>query len=168
MDAHPAAEVEVKQAGKIKVGDHVPNFSLPQQDGSLWQLSSLIGQKIIVLYFYPKDETPGCTAEACSFRDQYDVFTQAGAAVIGISSDSVAAHEKFAAHHRLPFTLLSDANGEVRRLLGVPRTLGILPGRVTYIIDKKGVVAKIFNSQMQAQKHVQEAVATVKMLQSQQ
>ena len=148
--------------GKIKVGDLAPDFTLSDQTGSMTSLKDFIGKKIIVLYFYPKDFSRGCTAEACAFRDSYDVFVEAGAQVIGISSQSIDSHNRFAVLNQLPFILLSDESGKVRELYGVPSSLGILPGRVTYIIDKKGVVRHVFSSQLNATKHVEEALRIVK------
>jgi peroxiredoxin Q/BCP len=115
----------------------------------------------VVLYFYPKDDTPGCTKEACTFRDQYQDFQDAGAAVLGVSSDSSESHRKFAAKHRLPFTLLADRGGQVRKRYGVPATLGLLPGRVTFVIDAAGVVRHVFNSQLDATRHVGEALGVL-------
>jgi peroxiredoxin Q/BCP len=146
----------------IRVGDVAPDFTLPQQDGSSFTLKAHLGQKAVVLYFYPKDDTPGCTAEACSFRDAYEDFKEAGAEVVGISSDAADAHRAFADKHRLPFTLVSDAGGKVRKLYGVPSTLGLLPGRVTYVIDAGGVVRHVFNSQLNPTKHVREALDVLK------
>lgn len=143
--------------GKVQVGDIAPNFTLSDQQGAKVSLKDFAG-KNVVMYFYPKDNTPGCTAEACSFRDSYAVFKDQGAEVIGISSDSEEAHQKFATQYRLPFTLLSDQDGAVRKLYGVPSTLVLLPGRVTYVIDKEGVVRHIFNSQFAPEKHVSEAL----------
>jgi len=120
-------------------------------------LSEYFGKKNIVLYFYPKDETVGCTKEACSFRDSYEELTNLGAEVLGVSGQSVESHKSFASHYGLPFILLSDEGNKVRELYGVPSTMGILPGRVTYIIDKKGIVRHIFNSQTQTERHVEEA-----------
>src|SRR5947209_4048897 len=120
---------------KVQVGDLAPDFTLPSVTGKPVSLASFIGQKDIVLYFYPKDNTPGCVAEACAFRDSYEVFKDAGAEVIGVSSDSEESHQSFAREHRLPFILLSDVGGRIRKLYGVPSTLVLLPGRVTYIID---------------------------------
>ena len=148
----------------VKVGDKAPNFTLPSQMGDEVTLSEYIGKKNIVLYFYPKDETRGCTREACEFRDRYDVFTNLGAEVIGVSAQSVESHKSFATHHGLPFLLLSDEKNEVRKLYGVPSSMGILPGRVTYIIDKKGVVRHIFNSQLQPEKHIEEALKILREL----
>jgi peroxiredoxin Q/BCP len=149
----------------IKTGDQAPDFSLPKQDGTPVQLQELLQKAAVVLYFYPKDDTPGCTKEACSFRDSYESFKDAGAEVVGISSQSAASHEAFAAKHRLPFTLLADEGGKVRREYGVPSTLGLLPGRVTYVIDRSGVVRHVFNSQLNATRHVTEALGIVKQLQ---
>ena len=116
-----------------------------------------MGKRNVVLYFYPKDETTGCIKEACTFRDNYEELTKLGAEVIGVSGQSVESHVSFASHYGLPFILLSDEGNKIRELYGVPSSMGIIPGRVTYIIDKKGMVRHIFNSQTQAQKHVEEA-----------
>lgn len=148
----------------IAVGQKAPDFHLKDQQGRNVSLADFRGKKAVVLYFYPKDETPGCTKEACSFRDSYEDFVKAGAEVIGVSGDSVAKHQAFAEHHRLPFTLLADEGNGLRRAYGVPSTLWILPGRVTYVIDKDGVVQHVFDSQLQATKHIDEALAVVKRL----
>ena len=145
----------------VKVGDKAPDFTLPSQMGDDVTLSEFFGKKNIVLYFYPKDETTGCTKEACTFRDNYEELTKLGAEVLGVSGQSVESHKSFASHYGLPFILLSDEGNKVRELYGVPSSMGIIPGRVTYIIDKKGVVRHIFNSQTQAQKHVEEAKKTL-------
>jgi peroxiredoxin Q/BCP len=146
----------------LSVGTKAPDFTLNDQNGKPVTLSGFRGQKSVVVYFYPKDDTPGCTAEACSFRDQFTEFTDAGAEVIGISSDSEATHKKFADKHRLPFTLLSDKGGSVRKAFGVPATFGLLPGRVTFVIDKQGIVKLAFNSQINASKHVAESLSVIK------
>src|ERR1700748_1241563 len=103
----------------IQVGDKAPDFTLPAQNGAPVKVSEPLDQRVVVLYFYPKDETSGCTAEACAFRDSFEVFTDAGAEVIGVSSDSVDRHAGFASHHQLPFTLVSDEGGQVRKRYGV-------------------------------------------------
>ena len=121
-------------------------------------LKDFLGSKPAVLFFYPKDDTPGCTKQACAFRDDYEGFGKLDAEVMGISSDSVESHRSFAAKHDLPFTLLSDEEGKVRRLYGVPTSLGLFPGRVTYVIDKEGVVRHLFSSQLGVEKHVEEAL----------
>ena len=149
----------------IGVGDKAPDFTLPSQSGEPVRLHDLIGQRVVVLYFYPKDETIGCTAEACAFRDSHEVFTEAGAEVIGVSSDSVDRHARFAGRHNLPFTLLSDAGGKVRKAYGIPPTLGFIPGRVTYVIDRDGTVRHVFNSMVNIDRHVKDALAVVRQLQ---
>ncbi len=151
------------------MGDRAPDFTLPSLTGEPVSLESFLGKKNIVLYFYPKDNTAkdntaGCTAEACSFRDSYEAFQEAGAEVIGISSDTEKSHHQFANQHHLPFILLSDLGGVVRKFYGVPTTFGLLPGRVTYIIDKQGIVRHIFSSQFAPQKHVTEALKVLKEL----
>jgi thioredoxin-dependent peroxiredoxin len=148
----------------IQVGDKAPDFTLTSQAGQPVRLSDRLGERVVVLYFYPKDETPGCTKEACAFRDSYEVFTEAGAEVIGVSSDSVDKHAAFAGHHELPFTLLSDDGGQVRKSYGVPSTLGVLPGRVTYVIDRAGTVQHVFNSMTNIGRHVNDALDVVKSL----
>ena len=149
---------------QLVVGDAAPDFSLPSQKGGVVNLRDLLGTCEVVLYFYPKDNTPGCTAEAKAFRDSYEVFREMGAEVVGVSSDSVDSHIDFASRCDLPFTLLSDPGGKVRKLYGVPPTLGLLPGRVTYVIDANGVVRHIFNSQFNATKHVEEAIRVLKSI----
>jgi peroxiredoxin Q/BCP len=150
-------------SGGIGVGDRAPDFSLPDRNGKTVRLGDFHG-KPVVLYFYPKDDTPGCTKESCSFRDQYQDFQDAGAEVIGVSSDSAESHEKFATKYRLPFVLLSDRGGATRKLYGVPSTLGVLPGRVTYVIDREGTVRHVFNSQLQATQHVAEALKALRAI----
>ena len=148
----------------INVGDTAPDFALPDRTGRTIRLSEYRGRQPVVLYFYPKDDTPGCTKEACAFRDQYEDFKQVGAEVIGVSSDSNESHEKFSTKYRLPFVLLTDRGGAVRKQYGVKPTLGILPGRVTFVIDKQGVVRHVFNSQLQATQHVAEAKTALQAL----
>jgi peroxiredoxin Q/BCP len=150
---------------EIKIGSSIPAFKLPDQNGNLFDINSVLGKKNLVIYFYPKDDSPGCTKEACSFRDQFDVFKEADAVIIGISGQSVKSHKEFAEKHRLSFTLLSDEGNKIREQFGVPTNfLGLLPGRVTYIADKTGKVIYVFNSQMQAAKHVDEALRILKEL----
>ncbi len=143
---------------KAQVGKTAPPFTLRSLTGEEISLSDFIGKKPVVVYFYPKDDTRICTAQACSFRDNYEDFKKAGAEVIGISSDSSDSHQQFASKYKLPFILLSDEDGKIRKLYGVPTTLGLIPGRVTYIIDKAGIVRHIFSSQFDAQKHILEAL----------
>ena len=151
-----------ESATRVEIGAPAPDFTLPNQQGQPVSLKDYKGKSAVVLYFYPKDNTPGCIAEACSFRDSYDVFKEAGAEVIGVSSDPASSHQGFAARYRLPFVLLSDQTGQVRRLYGVPSTFGLLPGRVTYVIDKEGILRHVFNSQFGATRHVQEALRILK------
>ncbi len=147
----------------LKKGDKVPSFTLKDQDGKKFSIDTLIGKKPMVIFFYPKNFTPGCIKEVCSFRDQYEDFTDLGAEVIGISGDEESSHQKFAKKYRLPFTLLSDSTKEVRTLFGVKGSLfGLLPGRVTYVIDKNGIVQLIFENQFGAEKHITESLAILK------
>jgi peroxiredoxin Q/BCP len=148
----------------VRVGDQAPDFVLPDRTGKMVRLSEFRNHKAVVLYFYPKDDTPGCTKESCAFRDSYQDFQDAGAEVIGVSSDSAESHGRFAAKHRLPFTLLADQGGQVRKRYGVPATLGLLPGRVTFVIGRDGVVRHVFNSQFQATQHVSEALRALRDL----
>jgi peroxiredoxin Q/BCP len=137
---------------------------LKSGSGQTVSLSDFKGKKAVVLFFYPKDETSVCTKEACAFRDQFQVFKDLGAEVIGVSSDSAESHKGFAEHHKLPYSLLSDEGGKLRKTYGVPSTMGIIPGRVTYVIDKDGIVKHVFNSQTEGEKHVTEAIATLKKI----
>ncbi|MFD2784029.1 peroxiredoxin [Hymenobacter rubripertinctus] len=149
----------------LQIGDQAPDFTLNTTSGEPFRLSDLRGQRNVVLYFYPKDDTPGCTAEACSFRDQYQDFQDLGAEVIGVSSDSEASHQKFTQKHRLPFPLLADAGGQVRKRYEVPRALlGLLPGRVTFVIDKQGLIQYVFNSMSRATDHVSTTKDVLKKL----
>jgi peroxiredoxin Q/BCP len=146
----------------VKVGSKAPDFTLPSQDGKNVSLHDFIGTSPVVLYFYPKDETSVCTKEACSFRDNMEAFKNLQAVVIGVSADSVDSHKEFATKHNLPFILLSDSDNSLRKAYGVPKTMHLTPGRVTYVIDKDGIVKVVFSSQLQAEKHVQEALAGLK------
>lgn len=157
-----ASDQQTQASGKVQVGDMAPDFTLPTQSEASVTLSDFRGKSAVVLYFYPKDDTAGCTAEACAFRDSYQVFKDAGAEVIGVSSDSGAVHQQFATKHKLPFILASDRKGALRKRYGVPATFGLIPGRVTYIIDKEGVVRHIFSSQFTPEKHITEALETLK------
>jgi peroxiredoxin Q/BCP len=150
----------------IDLGDRAPDFTLASSrgGGETVTLSKLLGRGVVVLFFYPKDDTPGCTAEACAFRDRYDAFADAGAEVVGISSDSVASHDKFARKHGLPMTLVSDPDGRVRAAYGVKSTLGLLPGRATFVIDRDGIVRHVFVSQLRVEQHVRRALDVVRAL----
>jgi peroxiredoxin Q/BCP len=151
---------------RVDAGSKAPNFTLASQSGEMVNLKDFIGTKPVVLFFYPKDDTPGCTKEACAFRDDYDQFEKLDAKVIGISSDSVESHRRFAKKHDLPFTLLSDEGRKVRRLYSVPNAFGLFPGRVTYVIDEEGVVRHIFSSQLGVEQHVEEALNALQSISS--
>ena len=149
----------------LKVGDKAPDFVLKNQEGASVSLQHLISQKNIVLYFYPKNETPGCVKEACSFRDQYEDFLEAGAEVVGVSSDSVDSHQKFISNRNLPFILLSDPGGKVADAYGCKKSLfGLIPARVTFIIDQQGIIRNSFESQFNIDRHVKEALEVIKSL----
>jgi len=150
-----------------KIGDPAPVFRLPSGTGTYVSLSDFIGKKNLVLYFYPKDSSPGCTREACSFRDSYSAFKQLDAEVIGISSDSQTSHEEFARDQHLSFPLLSDPGGLVRRAYGVKPSLGMIPGRTTFVIDKQGIIRHIYSSQIHPDKHVAEALTALRSLTNQ-
>jgi peroxiredoxin Q/BCP len=145
----------------INVGDKAPDFTLPDQDGKPLTLSSLRG-KVVVLYFYPKDFTSGCTMEACHFRDAYEDFTDAGAEVIGVSADSQESHRKFRDTYLLPFSLLSDEKEEVKKLYGISAHL--IPSRVTFVIDRTGVIRHVSSSKIDMKAHVYEALMVLKTL----
>ncbi|UCH28604.1 MAG: peroxiredoxin [Myxococcales bacterium] len=149
---------------RIGVGATAPDFTKTTQNGDTITLSQFRGDKTVVLYFYPKDETTGCTLEACTFRDHYEDFVDAGAVVIGVSQDSDRSHKRFAEHHRLPFLLVSDRDKALQNAYGVQKTMGLLPGRVTYVIDREGTIRHVFNSLINAKKHVREALNVVNRL----
>lgn len=149
----------------VKIGDRAPAFSLPSESGESVDIGDYIGRKPVVIFFYPRDNTAVCTREACAFRDSYDEFRNiVDAEVFGISSDPVESHKRFSSEYGLPFKLLSDENGAARELYGVPKTLGILPGRVTYVIDRKGIVVHIISSQLGYKKHAGEAIKALRAM----
>lgn len=148
----------------VAVGESAPDFRLLSNRGNYVSLRDFLGTKNVIVYFYPKDFTRGCTAEACSFRDSYEAFKDLGAEVIGISSDNQNSHEAFAKEHNLPFILLSDTDGSVRKAYGVKKSLGLFDGRVSFVIDKNGIVRHVFSSQMRAAAHVAEAMNVLKSL----
>ncbi len=144
---------------KIRVGDTIPYFTLKDQNGNDFDISTLLGRKKLVIFFYPQDGSLNCTREACYFRDLYDIFDEVDAVIIGISGQSVESHKAFAETNRLNYTLLSDQDNTVRKLFGVPgRAFGLIPGRVTYVADRSGKVVHIFDSQTEVQRHVDEAM----------
>ncbi len=148
----------------LRAGDRAPDVDLVGPGGEAVPVRSLYADKVLVLYFYPKDETAGCTAEACAFRDQYEDFLAAGADVVGVSADPPESHARFAGRHRLPFRLLSDPSGAARAAFGVKKTLGFLEGRITFVIDRAGVVRHAFSSQIRMGAHVDEALGVVRAL----
>jgi peroxiredoxin Q/BCP len=149
---------------QLRKGDQLPLFSLKDHDGIEFNIRDHIGHPMVI-YFYPKDDTPGCTMEACSFRDNYEDFTSAGVTVIGISDDPPETHRKFREKYRLPFTLLSDEKNRVRKLFGITKNLlGLIPARITFVVDEKGMVRNIFRSQILATRHVREALKEIRKL----
>lgn len=142
----------------LKTGDTVPKFTAKEASGAIFESDSVIGKKAVIIYFYPKDDTPQCTAQACGFRDNYTEFVDLGVEIIGISSDDVNSHQEFIRKYNLPFLLLSDSDKALRKLFGVPSAfLGLLPGRVTYLLDKNGVIQMVFDS-MLGMKHVKKMI----------
>ena len=148
----------------IEVGDRAPEFTVTGSDGRQVSLAEFRGNHAVVVFFYPRDNTPVCTQEACAFRDAYEDFVQAGAVVIGVSSDSNETHQSFAASQRLPYVLVADVDGSLRQVFGVPNSLLLLPGRVTYVIDRDGIVRHIFNALFQGKQHTEEALRVVREL----
>jgi peroxiredoxin Q/BCP len=143
----------------VEIGSRIPSFVLKDQNGQAFDIAGVLGKKNLVIYFYPKDDTPGCTREACSFRDQFERFTAADALVIGISADDVRSHRAFADKYRLTYTLLSDSADSVRKMFGVfTGVMGFLAGRTTFVVNKEGIVVHIFNSHLQAEKHIDESL----------
>jgi peroxiredoxin Q/BCP len=146
---------------RFEVGDHAPDFSGTTYDGNKIRLADFLGKRALVLFFYPKDGTPICTQEACAFRDSYDQFIDAGADVIGVSSDTEESHRAFARQHKLSFPLISDVDGSLRKAFAVPKTMGLFPGRVTYVIDHAGIIRQIFSAQFASDEHVRQALIAV-------
>ena len=150
--------------GTLSIGAQAPDFSSETHGGVALQLYEILEHSAVVLFFYPRDFTPGCTAEACAFRDDYTNFVEAGATVVGVSADSGESHRRFAQHHNLPFALISDADGALRKAYGVDKVWGVLPGRVTFVIDRQGVVRNIFDSALFARRHSGDALSMVARL----
>jgi len=148
-------------SGGLIIGDQIPVFSLTAQDGKTFNSADYVGKDILVIYFYPKDESMVCTKEACSFRDSFNEFAKAGAIVIGINGGTVASHKEFSDHYKLPFILLSDPGNKVYHLFGVKDKM-FMSGRETFIIDRRGKVAFTYESMMQGKKHADDALAFVK------
>jgi len=143
----------------LAVGDPVPEFSLKDQNGNMFDIKTILGRKNIVIFFYPQDGTYNCTRQVCYFRDFADAFDETESVIIGISGQSVKSHKEFAEKNNIRYPMLSDDGDHVRRLFGIPPKLfGFLPGRVTYVVDKKGKIVHIFSSQSQVERHVDEAL----------
>jgi peroxiredoxin Q/BCP len=145
----------------IQPGDTAPDFELPDATGTPIRLSRYRGVNAVVIYFYPKDDTGVCTKQACAFRDDFSKFQAAGAVILGISDDSAVSHTGFSARYRLPFPLLSDKGGRVRKLYGVTKKFGVLPGRVTFVIDRDGIVRHVYSALFESDQHVQEALSAL-------
>jgi peroxiredoxin Q/BCP len=150
-------------APALSVGDRAPLVALRDADGVERRSDQLAGQAL-VLFFYPKDDTPGCTMEACAFRDSYADLQALGAEVWGVSGDDASSHQRFAGKHQLPYPLLVDTGNQLRRAYGVPAVLGLLPGRVTYVIDGKGIIRHVFNNLLDGPAHRREAIEALKAL----
>ncbi len=149
----------------LKIGEQLPYFSLIDQQGIMRNSKQCKGQKL-VLFFYPKDDTPGCSAEVCGFRDKYDLFKLFGSVVWGVSSDDKLSHQKFAEKNKLPFPILCDENNVLRKMLGVPMVLSLLDGRVTYLVDSNGIIRYIFNDLLNSSKHVTIALEELEKIHS--
>lgn len=149
----------------MKVGDRAPDFSATTYDGKAIGLADYLGKRALVLFFYPKDGTPVCTREACAFRDAYEQFVDAGVDVIGISGDGEESHRRFALQNRLSFPLVSDADGSLRKAFSVPKSMGVIPGRVTYVIDREGIIRQIFSALFASDEHVRQALLAVNAMQ---
>ena len=147
---------------KLEIGDKAPDFTLPSSTGENISLSQFFGKKQVVIFFYPMDESPVCSREAEAFKNKYETFKELGAEVLGISPQSVESHMSFSKHHNLPYFLLSDSDNGVRRLYGVSPTLGIVPKRVTFVIDKEGIIKHIFSFQFQPAKHAEQALLALR------
>lgn len=150
------------QSALLKVGDTAPDFSLPDENGQPVHLYDILSGGWAVLFFYPRDHSPVCSTQVCAFRNAHEDFSFAGARVLGISSDSVASHRSFADHFQLPFTLLSDTDGKVRAQYGVTKTFGLIPGRVTFVIDPNRTVRMVYPSQFNAKAHMEKALSLLK------
>ena len=151
-----------QRPSSLKIGDRAPDFTATTQDGKRVQLSDFVGKRGLVLFFYPKDGTAICTKEVCAFRDSYEKFTDAGVDVIGVSGDTEESHRDFIGQHKLSFPLISDKDGTLRKTFAVPLTMGLIPGRVTYVIDQEGTIRQIFSAQFVSNEHVQRALEAVK------
>ena len=148
---------------KLTIGDKIPSFCLKDQNGNIRTSDKF--NKALVLFFYPKDDTPGCTIEACGFRDKYDLFKILGAEVWGISNGDSQSHLEFANKNKLQYPLLCDIDNKIRKKFGVPKKLGFIEGRVTYIIDSNGIIIHIFEDLLNGPAHIKEAIMALKTIQ---
>ena len=145
----------------MAAGDPVPRFSLIDQDGKIFKVSDCIGKKVMVIYFYPKDESMVCTKEACAFRDNFNEFTKEGAIVVGINGGTVASHKSFQQHYKLPFILLSDPNNKVYTLFGVKNSM-FMPGRETFVVNLKGKIVYTHTAMLQGKAHADDALEFIR------
>ncbi len=150
--------------GVPNVGEVAPDFTLKDQSGASITLSDFRGKKNVVVYFYPRDDTPICTKEACQFRDEYADFEGADAEILGVSGDGEARHRAFSSKHELPFSILSDPGHVVAKQYDAMSTFGLMAGRKTYVIDKEGKIAHVTDARFSASKHVEEARAALDRL----
>ena len=148
----------------LKVGDKAPDFNGMSDGGAKISLSEKLKDGPVVLYFYPKDETPGCVAEACAFRDRWEDVRKLGATILGVSSDSAESHKRFKANKNLQFTLIADEDKQIRKAYGATGTL--IPPRITFVIDKQGTIREVYNSQLNASNHVEVALKSLKSFQA--
>ncbi len=146
----------------IKIGDRFPSFTLKDHNSNTFDINSFLGKNNLIVYFYPKNETYNCTKQACNFRDDFSTFKDLDCEIIGVSNDSPKSHLSFKNNHNLPFTLLSDRNGEIQKKLELPRNIfGLIPGRITFVIDNKGIVIKIIDSAINMRKHIEDALSSL-------
>jgi peroxiredoxin Q/BCP len=146
----------------IKIGDRFPSFTLEDHNSNTFDINSFLGKNNLIVYFYPKNETYNCTKQACNFRDDFSTFKDLDCEIIGVSNDSPKSHLSFKNNHNLPFTLLSDRNGEIQKKLELPRNIfGLIPGRITFVIDNKGIVIKIIDSAINMRKHIEDALSSL-------
>lgn len=167
VNGSPSGQAEERSADMVdslQVGDQAPGFRLQDAEGRWITRDELLREGPLVIFFYPRDETPGCTAQACGFQSSLHSFTELGATVVGVSADSVGSHRAFADHRGLTYPLLSDPNGEAREAFRVPRVLGLLPGRTTYVIDAKGAIRHVHHGQLDPVEHVQVALEAIRQL----
>lgn len=145
----------------LKINQQAPDFTLPSTNGKMFTLSKDMLNKPCILYFYPKDFTPGCTKEACEFRDTFEIFRDLQISVLGISRDNVDTHQTFKKQYKLPFDLLADTVGEVAGLYDVSMPIIKFTRRTTYLLDKKHRIAAVYTNLFAAEKHIQSMIEQV-------